>query len=159
MRINEFAFGRDNQGVFPDRCLTRYTLQFTTVANPDAATADTSWTTIGTLDYFSAGGANFAAPGLRHRYSFTPVMATGLRLITLEAGTGIDEIEIYPQVGIVLNGGGLTLVSEGGTFAPENLRPQRYRHALRRWCHRGLPCSQHRASHRRPIWQRLQLGE
>ncbi len=121
VRINEFAFGRDNQGVFSDRSLTRYTLQFTTVANPNAATPDASWTTIGTLDYLSAGGANFAAPALRHRYSFTPVMATGLRLVAVSADTGIDEIEIYAQVGLVLNGGGLTLVSEGGTFAPENL--------------------------------------
>lgn len=121
VRINEFAFGRDNQGVFPDRSLTRYTLQFTTAANPDAATPDASWSTIGTLDYLSAGGTNFAAPALRHRYAFTPVMATGLRLIAVEAGTGIDEIEIYPQAGLVLNGGGLALVREGGTFAPDNL--------------------------------------
>lgn len=121
VRISEFAFGRDNQGVFDDRCLTRYTLQFTTVANPDAATPDASWTTIGTLDYFSAGGTNFAAPALLHRYAFTPVMATGLRLVAVAADTGIDEIEIYPQSGIVLNGGGLALLSEGGTFAPDNL--------------------------------------
>ena len=32
----------------------------------------------------------------------------------------IDEIEIYPQVGLVLNRGGLELVSEGGTLVPEN---------------------------------------
>ena len=121
VRVNEFAFGRDNAGIFPDRCLTRYTLQFTTAPNPTAATPDASWSTIGTLDYFSAGGANFAEPARRHRYSFTPVMATGLRLVAVASNTAMDEIEIYPQVGLVLNGGGLALEAEGGTFAPDNL--------------------------------------
>ncbi len=95
--INKIAFGRDNLGLFPDRALGTYTLQFTTVADPDAATPDGSWTTIGTLDYQSAGGVNFTNPILRHVFSFNPVMATGIRLKTVTSSDyiGIDELEIY----------------------------------------------------------------
>ncbi|MDP3849652.1 MAG: HYR domain-containing protein [Luteolibacter sp.] len=95
--IHKIAFGRDNLGLAPDRALGTYTLQFTTVADPDAATPDESWTTIGTLHYQSAGGANFANPHLRHVFSFTPVMATGIRLKTVTSSDfiGIDELEIY----------------------------------------------------------------
>jgi hypothetical protein len=94
--IHKIAFGRDNLGLAPDRALGTYTLQFTTVADPDAATPDASWTTIGTLDYQSAGGANFANPHLRHVFSFDPVMATGIRLKTVTSSDyiGIDELEI-----------------------------------------------------------------
>lgn len=95
--INKIAFGRDNLGLAPDRALGTYTLQFTTVADPDATTPDASWTTIGTLDYQSAGGANFATPHLRHVFSFNPVMATGIRLktVTFSDYIGVDELEIY----------------------------------------------------------------
>ena len=89
--VNRIAFGRDNLGVQTgDRIIDTYTLQYTTVANPDASTADGSWTTIGTLTYTEGG-----LIALRHLYSFTPVMATGLRLKTVADGTCIDEIEIY----------------------------------------------------------------
>lgn len=95
--IHKIAFGRDNLGLAPDRALGTYTLQFTTVADPDATTPDASWTTIGTLDYQSAGGPNFSNPHLRHVFSFNPVMATGIRLktVTFSDYIGIDELEIY----------------------------------------------------------------
>ena len=67
--ISSIAFGRDNGPTFiNDRTLSAgvpYVLQFTQVANPGVATADTGvaatgWKTIGALDYQSAGGTNFA---------------------------------------------------------------------------------------------------
>lgn len=95
--LSKIAFGRDNLGLVPDRSLGTYTLQYTIAANPNAATPDASWTTIGTLDYQSAGGANFSNPHLRHVFSFDPVMATGIRLkaVTSSDYIGIDELEIY----------------------------------------------------------------
>jgi hypothetical protein len=113
--IGGFAFGRDNVGDNTDRSLGFYTLQYTTVANPDGATPDASWTTIGTLDYQSAGGANFTSPHRRHRYTFTPVQATGLRLKTLNGADyiAVDELEVYP--------GPPVLVETGGGFSANNL--------------------------------------
>lgn len=106
VRVNRIAFGRDNLGVqTSDRVIDTYTLQYTTVANPDASTADASWITIGTLDY-TAGGLI----ALRHLYSFTPVMATGLRLKTVADGTCIDEIEIYN-----VDGPGISVQVPAGT--------------------------------------------
>ena len=91
--INQMAFGRSNvlsgdvcgAGVCTDRNLGLYTLQFTAVASPDnslvtTGDASTGWADIGTLNYQSAGGTNFAAPHQRHLYAFDPVNATGLRL-------------------------------------------------------------------------------
>lgn len=100
------AFGRSNViggdpcgGVCTDRNLGLYTLQFTTDANPTAATPDSSWTTIGTLNNTGASSdPNFKAPHLRHAYNFDAVNATGLRLIVPNPGglgTAIDEIELY----------------------------------------------------------------
>lgn len=111
--VNRIAFGRDNLGVQTgDRIIDTYTLQYTTVANPDASTADGSWTTIGTLTYTEGG-----LIALRHLYSFTPVMATGLRLKTVADGTCIDEIEIYnfdaPNIAVQVPVG--TDVDEGST--------------------------------------------
>ena len=91
--LHSIAFGRDNTGVFTDRSLGIYTLQYTTVPNPDAAT--TAWTTIGTIDYQSAGGTNFTFPAGRHRFIFTPVSATGIRLVLSGDDIGIDELELY----------------------------------------------------------------
>jgi MYXO-CTERM domain-containing protein len=107
--VSSIAFGRDNGGeaqVYTDRSLGLYTLQYTQVANPQAnlgltttGNPTTGWVTIGTLDYQSAGGPNFAAPALRHRYDFNSVSATGVRLIVpatgAPSGTAIDEIELY----------------------------------------------------------------
>jgi hypothetical protein len=99
--VDQFAFGRDNTGVFWDRSYpgiptpgqALYTLQYTQVPNPhldldlpdDTAvpgtTAMDGWATIGTLDYQGPGGPNFGEPALRHLYAFDPVDATGLRLL------------------------------------------------------------------------------
>ena len=49
--VSSIAFGRDNHGGFTDRTLGVYTLQYTTVPNPDENTPAGSWITIGTLDY------------------------------------------------------------------------------------------------------------
>ena len=106
--VDSVALGRDNTNAYTDRWQGLYTLQYTTVVSPDKDTPDASWTTIGTLDYQSAGGTNFTNPVLRHRYDFTPVTATGMRLIVPEvyndvpngddAGTCIDEIELYSSL-------------------------------------------------------------
>lgn len=107
--VSSIAFGRDNGGEatqYVDRWIGLYKLQYTQVANPHAnlgltttGNPSTGWVTIGTLDYQSAGGQNFAAPYLRHRYDFNTVTATGVRLIVpatgAAAGTAIDEIELY----------------------------------------------------------------
>jgi hypothetical protein len=118
LSIGRVAFGRDNTGGYLDRVLGVYTLQYTTVPNPDAATPEESWTTLGSLTYESAGVGNFANPALRHAFTFTPVMATGFRLQVVGAINDlcIDELELYaPSVSSV------ALVETGGTFSGNNL--------------------------------------
>lgn len=116
--VNQIAFGRDNSGALTDRCLALYELQYTTVANPNAATSEASWISIGTLDYQGAGGTNFASPALRHRFAFDAVNATGFRLRM--SGTAelicIDELELYhvpPPAPVLL--------ATGGSFLANNL--------------------------------------
>lgn len=100
--LQSIAFGRDNLGSFLDRNLGLYTLQYTTVPGVSNATPDGDWTTIGTLNYISPGGANFSNPALRHRYNFDPVAnVTGVRLI-VPPGTAIDEIELYQTPGMIV---------------------------------------------------------
>ncbi len=104
--INSIAFGRDNTATFNDRTLGLYTLQYTRVASPGTGTTvtgnpDTGWATIGTLNYQSAGSGLFASPSRRHRFTFTPVEATGIRLVVPGTGIGaggtcIDELEVNP---------------------------------------------------------------
>jgi len=103
--ISSFAFGRENIGAFADRTLGTYTLQYTRVASPGTGTTatqnpDTGWANIGTLNYQSAGTGLFANPSRRHRFTFTPVGATGIRLLVpgtgIGAGTCIDELEVNP---------------------------------------------------------------
>jgi hypothetical protein len=103
--ISSFAFGRDNLGVYSDRTLGLYTLQYTRVATPGVATTftgnpATGWATIGTLNYQGAGSGLFANPSRRHRYSFDPVQSTGIRLLVPSTGIGsgicIDELEVNP---------------------------------------------------------------
>ena len=99
--ISSVAFGRDNLGIFSDRYLGLYTLQYTQAPNPDATTADTGvaatgWEEIGTLDYgVPVPGTIYSNPALRHRYNFDADDATGFRVITAVSGTCIDEIELY----------------------------------------------------------------
>lgn len=126
--VNRIAFGRDNTGTLTDRAATTYTLQFTTVANPNDTT--TTWTTIGTLNL--ADTLSFPSPALRHLFAFPTVQATGIRLIVAADNTAIDEIElyhsgtvaaVYPKGGRIVNGSPeytLQIVSMtfGGSFAP-----------------------------------------
>lgn len=107
--LQSIAFGRANiivGGCCTDRTLGLYTLQYTTSATVNASTPDAEWTTIGTLDYQSAGGlgTNFSEPWRRHRYNFDPIAnVTGIRLLVpatgLGGGTAIDEIELYSEAG------------------------------------------------------------
>lgn len=89
------AFGRDNTGGFTDRTDGTYTIQYTTVPNPSAATPDGSWTTINTLTYAGASTPFFSLPSRRHRYEFPAVSATGIRMICSTNGICVDEIELY----------------------------------------------------------------
>ncbi|MCX6855567.1 MAG: cadherin-like beta sandwich domain-containing protein [Verrucomicrobia bacterium] len=120
--VRAVAFGRDVAGGFTERTLGLYELQYTTVANPSASTPDASWTSIGTLDYQSAGGANFANPSLRHVFNLpSTVMATGIRLrvnaTTVFDLTCVDELELYSQAFYP----NVALVAQGETFRPNNL--------------------------------------
>lgn len=103
--VGSVAFGRDNTGTYGDRTLGTYTLQYTRVAAPGTGTAvtgnaDTGWATVGTLNYQGAGTGLFAYPSRRHRFTFTPVTATGIRLVVpgtgIGSGTCVDELEINP---------------------------------------------------------------
>jgi len=103
--VSGIAFGRDNLGTYTDRTLGTYTLQYTQVGVPSASTPDTGnpltgWATVGTLNYQGTGSGLFTNPSRRHRFTFDPVEATGIRLIVpgtgLGGGTCIDELEINP---------------------------------------------------------------
>jgi T5SS/PEP-CTERM-associated repeat protein/autotransporter-associated beta strand protein len=118
--VSRIAFGRDNSGAFADRAFGRYMVQYTTAATPDASTPDGQWTTLGTLDYQSAGGPMFAEPHRRHLYGFPAVMATGLRIVTASAVDiiGIDEIEIYQaSAALAMSRDGGLAVPVGSTVA------------------------------------------
>ncbi len=113
--IRSVAFGRENTTAgnpYADRWASTYfyetgfedvyTLQYTTVADPDVDTPDEQWITIGTLDYIKPGGENWTESGRRHRFTFNAVTATGLRLIVPYSWTdssgkavAIDELEVY----------------------------------------------------------------
>lgn len=125
--IRNIAFSRDNLGAFADRCLGLYTLQYTRVAVPGTSTPatgnpDTGWATVGTLDYQGPGIGAFNAPARRHQFGFTPVEATGLRLLVpsvgIDGGTCIDELEVNcPDASSDLAfGAELSLIT---TIAPE----------------------------------------
>lgn len=112
--IGRVAWGRDNGnnttdacgGQCTDRSTGTFTLQFTSVANPDANTAETGnastgWQTLGTADY-RVSDATFTTY-LRHEYAVSSanggILASGFRLLVpatgLASGTAIDEIELY----------------------------------------------------------------
>lgn len=134
--LASIAFGRDNGGEptqYKDRADGRsYTLQYTQLANPDTSTFETGdpstgFATIGMLDYqgpkVGIGESRFSDPAIRHRYNFTPVDATGFRIVTNVPGTGIDEIELYPTASPVtpLSPPRATLIETGGTAGPGNV--------------------------------------
>ena len=135
--ITSIAFSRDNLGTFSDRTLGTYTLQYTRVATPGTATAftgnpDTGWATIGTLNYQNAGSGLFTAPSRRHRFTFTPVTATGIRLLVpgtgINAGTCIDELEVNPPdtSGDIVFGAELSLTTTLSPATP-------YRNSSEEW--------------------------
>jgi hypothetical protein len=127
--IGRVAWGRDNGngevddsdpgtdacgGQCDDRSLGTYTLQYTTVSDPNEDTPDTEdaasgWATIGTLEYSLSEdnevGEGFTAY-LRHEYEISQggrsIPATGVRLLVpqtgLGGGTAIDELEVYGSV-------------------------------------------------------------
>jgi len=125
--VGSIAFGRDNTATgFSDRTLGLYTLQYTRVASPGTGTTvtqnpDTGWANIGTLNYQSAGTGLFANPSRRHRFTFTPVDATAIRLVVpgtgINSGTCIDELEVNPPdtTGDIVFGAELALTT---TLAP-----------------------------------------
>ena len=101
-RVTSVAWGRDNGGEanpFVDRTTGVFTLQYTTVQNPNALTPDGAWITIGTLDYTNLALTN---PSARHEWGFDAVFATGFRLIVpgngIANGGAIDEFEIFGNV-------------------------------------------------------------
>lgn len=116
--ISRIAFGRDNTGAFADRAAGFYAVQYTTDGNPASPTA--VWTTLGAVDYRAGGTPGIDAPALRHLYRFNPVAATGVRILPGSPDAAIDEIEVYPQEGVFIPSS-LTLLQEGGGFAPGNL--------------------------------------
>ena len=100
--LSSIAWGRDNTGAVSDRWQTTYTLQVTTVANPDGGTtttgdATTGWVTIGTAKYQGGKRTGFT-PWVRHRYNVSqggnPIQATGVRIQVASGSTEIDEIEL-----------------------------------------------------------------
>ncbi len=99
--VGRVAWGRDNTATFSDRTVGLYTLEYTAVANPNNATPQTGnpatgWATIGTASYPSNG----LPYSQRHAFSFTPVMATGIRLTVpgdgINTGACVDELEAAP---------------------------------------------------------------
>ena len=97
--VRGIAWGRDNTGTFSDRTLGNYTVQYTTTPNPSAATPESAWVTVGSINYTGPSGTLFSLPSRRHRFNFAPVDATGVRLICPGSGVGsgacVDELELY----------------------------------------------------------------
>ncbi len=141
--VNGIAFGRDNLGTYTDRTLGTYTLQYTRVVTPDVSTVDTGnpetgWATIGTITYQSAGTGLFTAPSRRHRFTFAPVAATGIRLLVpgtgMGAGTCIDELEVNPPdtSGDVVFGAEIGLITTLAASAPYRTSDEQWVELLNR---------------------------
>jgi len=97
LTIGSIAFGRDNNGVLIDRTAGTFTLQYTTEPNPDASTPAEFWFTIGSVTQSETDGGLYSS-ARRKAFSFEPVEATGVRLITpgagMSGGAAIDEFEV-----------------------------------------------------------------
>ncbi len=90
--ISALAFGRDNDGVYPDRFNGYYTIQYTLAENPDGTTPDSEWITLGIIDERYVDPMGY----LRHLYEFDAIKGvTGVRICVEGAGIGIDELEVY----------------------------------------------------------------
>lgn len=114
-RFNTVAWSRSNVtfgdpcvgGVCMDRFEDTYTLQFTLVSDPSAATTVTGnrftgWESIGTIAY-GPGAGPINSGWLRHEYEIleqgSPIVGTGFRIQTTVAGlVAIDELEIIGQL-------------------------------------------------------------
>ncbi|MDB6134646.1 MAG: hypothetical protein JWM59_2889 [Verrucomicrobiales bacterium] len=99
--LGRVAWGRDNAGNLTDRSLGTYTLQYTSVAVPGTATAETGdaatgWRTIGTVRI--AGSDSAFSQSKRHEFAVSgadgaPLQATGLRIKVSDPAICIDELE------------------------------------------------------------------
>lgn len=119
--VGRVAWGRDNTAGFGDRAAGPFTLQYTTVPNPDALTPDASWTTLGVVNYpFQGVPGSAISMSLRHVWSFASVNATGIRLIVPGSSFGdggcIDELEASSYAAPAL-----ALRQVGGPIKPGNL--------------------------------------
>ncbi|MBN1912328.1 MAG: PEP-CTERM sorting domain-containing protein [Pirellulales bacterium] len=119
--VNEYADRWATTFFYEEGYDSEYTLQYTTVANPDETTPDEDWVTIGTIDYIVPGGPNFERPALRHVFTFDEVTeATGVRLVCPFAynevsntvdpealpdrwrAQRVDELEVYGEASSVV---------------------------------------------------------
>ncbi len=106
--IDAIAWGRDNTDTYDDRSKGTYTVQYTTMPDPDASTSDADWITLGSVTYDDGWPGDV---GVRHLFDFEAVQATGVRVLTDAEGSwiGIDELEVYtvPEpLTLTLLGGG-----------------------------------------------------
>ena len=106
--INRVAFGSDNTNSIGGRVNGLYQVEVTTVPDPDASTPHSAWTPIGV---FEVNDGNL----LRNLYEFSPVQATGVRIMVQAYGgeIAIDELEVYavPEPSsLILSGLGLLAV-------------------------------------------------
>ena len=99
--LGGILWSRDNTGYYHDRWYGTYTLQYTTLASPNAGTPDSAWTTVGAVNYDNNGPV---FPWGSHAYTFAPIQATGIRLV-VKAGQdnsawwiGIDQLELFAPV-------------------------------------------------------------
>lgn len=107
-QVTSIAWGRDNgddlEGVYKDRSVGLYTIQFTRISNPgintpETANATTGWQSLGRVEYKPGDDGNSFSAYLRHQFELSgagnPVEATGIRIKVSDAASAIDEIEVY----------------------------------------------------------------
>ncbi len=108
-QIDSVAFGRDNtattgpavepaQTGYRDRWAGSYTIQYSNAPRTNQPPPADSWHTIDAVKYapdMPEIVSEHIHPYLRHRFRFTPVRATAVRILTSQPGTGIDELEVY----------------------------------------------------------------
>lgn len=151
IQLESIAWGRDNGnsqtspdppegdccgGQLTDRSEGVYTLQFTSLPNPDGNTSETGdassgWQTLATIEYLTSPAFS---PWLRHRFDITsasgdPLLATAVRIKVSNPGIAIDEIEVnppdetsVPQPVVIQNESGFEISwngNQGGFSSPE----------------------------------------
>jgi hypothetical protein len=98
-------------------CVNRYAGDYTLQYTTDAVVSDAgNWTDLGTVTRLSNTSRH------RVRYAFSPVDATGIRVVTGSAAAqiAIDEIEVYAGGAPPAD---FQRTQTGGTFLPDNLAP------------------------------------